>query len=99
MAKIIRVERLVFCGGDEKSTLTKGAGWVVRTSDLRVCDVAGQDGRYSAKRDRGLSLQILSSVRKRIDRKYRILRRKGVASIWQRMVASLSRSLRPQVWN
>ncbi len=98
MAKIISVERLVFCGGDEKSTLTKGAGWVVRTSDLRVCDTAGQ-GVQSVKRERGLSLQILSTVRNRFDRKYRILRRKGVAEICQRTVASLSRSLRPHVWN
>lgn len=97
MTKIIRIERLIFCCGDERSTLRKGAGWVVRTSDLRISDTADQISHLSRRGHRDVTLTIFPGLRTLIEREYRMLRRKGVVSAYQRVVAALSQSFRSRL--
>lgn len=97
MTRIIRFERLVFCKDDVQlaSADAKGAGWVVRTSELRIHAPAvqvrlpcheGMSGNWIAA--------ITASAVGRAQREYRILRRKGVRSSVSRSIDALAQSLR-----
>lgn len=96
MARIVNIDRLLFCEGDAQSATPrgKGAGWVVRTSDLRVAASAAQARQIGHELETGLWHAIPAGVRVRIEREYRILRRKGIASLFHRTVGRLPRSLR-----
>lgn len=97
MAKIIRIARLDFCQDDAQlaSAEAKGAGWVIRTSELRIfaptdqirqLDIEAVSGHWIAA--------ITKSARAWVEREYRILRRKGVRSGLRRSIDAVAQSLR-----
>jgi len=79
MGKIVSFERLTFCADntDAVTSEIKGAGWVVRSSDLQISVPAM---RFQARRyDLGRSIwyALLKTPRTRIQRVRRLLQRKG----------------------
>ncbi len=91
MAKITRIERLVF--GENDAQAEKGAGWVTRTCDLRISKKTTPDFTNRQASIRGLASR--RGAPSFIERKYRTLRRKGLASVFQRIAGSLHGSFRP----
>ncbi|KRB57068.1 hypothetical protein ASE04_28630 [Rhizobium sp. Root708] len=96
----MNIDRLMFCELDAQSATlpVKGAGWVVRTSDLRISASAGQAKQASDDNDSGVWQAVPTGLRVRIEHEYRILRRKGISSLFRRGVACLPRSLRRKAW-
>lgn len=94
MAKITRIDRLMFCENEPAAPHAKGAGWVVRTSDLRISALAPQFLPTGSEGEPGFLQAVLSTVRTPIEREYRILRRKGIVSTLRRVVGPWLRSAR-----
>lgn len=97
MAKVIRIARLDFCqdGAQLASAEAKGAGWVVRTSELRIS--APTDQVRKPRNDGGAGYWIAAvatSARAWVEREYRILRRKAVRSGWKRSIDAAAQALR-----
>ncbi len=97
MAKIIKIERLTRCESDTAPTTspTKGAGIVVRSSELRSsAPIEHLPAGYEIR----LGLAVADRVRDRLARERRLLRRKGIFSVYGRVVSSLPRTMRPRAW-
>ena len=79
MGKIVSFERLIFCADntDAVTSEIKGAGWVVRSSELQISVPAmpSQASRYDL--GRSIWYALLKTPTTRIQRVRRLLQRKG----------------------
>lgn len=100
MAKTIRIERLLRCD-DHSAPIglpAKGAGIILRNSDLRFSALV--DERFSERAFRRPSslLIVIDRVRNRLEREYMILCRNGFRPFCQRIISSAARLLRSRAW-
>lgn len=97
MARIVRIDRLEFCKDEAElaSAQAKGAGWVVRSSELRISAPAIKVRQACYERAPGHWIATITAItRGWAEREYRILRRKGVRLRLRRGIDALAQSLR-----
>ncbi len=100
MAKTIKIERLLRC--DDRGAPTglpaKGAGIILRNSDLRFSALADERFCERAFPRPSSLLVVIDRFRNRLEREYMILCRKGFRLFCQRIISSAGRLIRSRAW-
>lgn len=99
MTRIIKIERLMRCEGASASmpSPTKGAGIALRNSELRAA--APIEHYLPAGCGIRSGLALVDVVRTRLGRERRLVRRKGILSVFRGVVTRLPRTWRLRAWS
>ncbi len=99
MTRIIKIERLMRCEGAPASlpSATKGAGIVMRSSELRTAALI--EHHLPAGYGIRSGLAVFDVVRARLERERRLVCRKGILSVFRGVTTRLPRTLRSRAWS